>query len=40
MVFAASATLVSGVTEITGRVMIWWARMGGLRKFEIKTDER
>jgi len=24
---------VSGVTEITDRVMIWWARMGELRKF-------
>jgi hypothetical protein len=29
MMFAASTMLVSGVTEMTDRVMIWWARMGG-----------
>jgi hypothetical protein len=23
---------------MTGRVMIWWARIWGLREFEIKTD--
>jgi hypothetical protein len=25
--------VVSGVTEMTDRVMIWWARMGELRRF-------
>jgi hypothetical protein len=25
---AASTIVVSGVIEMTGRVMIWWARMG------------
>jgi hypothetical protein len=28
MVFAASTIVVSGVTDMTGRVMIWWARIG------------
>ena len=28
MVFAASTIVVSGVTVVTGLVMIWWARMG------------
>jgi hypothetical protein len=33
MMFAASTMLVSGVTEMTDRVMIWWARMEKLRRF-------
>ncbi len=28
MVFAASTIVGSNVTVITGRVMIWWARIG------------
>jgi hypothetical protein len=31
---------VSGVTEITDRVMIWWARMGELRRVQTNIDVR
>jgi hypothetical protein len=31
MMFAASTTEVSGVTVITDRVMIWWARIWSLQ---------
>jgi hypothetical protein len=40
MMFAASTMLVSGVTEITDRVMIWWARMGELRRVQTNIDVR
>ena len=38
IMFAASTIVVSGVTVMTGRVMIWWARIGGLRGFDIKAS--
>jgi hypothetical protein len=37
MTFAASTMLVSGVTEMTDRVMIWWARMENSAGFRIST---
>jgi hypothetical protein len=38
MVFAASTTVVSGLTVMTGRVMIWCARIECLRRFQIEAD--
>jgi hypothetical protein len=35
MMFAASTMLVSGATEMTDRVMIWWARMENSAGFRI-----